>query len=109
MRRPFAVHKTRPVICIEVGPRAPGQGKIDPGRERVALIVVEEEVACVRRLEIGKASADAARALRILMRVGGVELNASGHAWRGCGAFPAADAGTIDGERKEDMEFPRTS
>jgi hypothetical protein len=40
---------------------------------------------------------------RILEGIGGVELRAASGARRICRGFPAADAGTIDGERKKDV------
>jgi hypothetical protein len=40
---------------------------------------------------------------RILVGIGGGELRAASDARRICRGFPAADAGTIDGERKKDV------
>ena len=103
MLRAFAVDKAGAVIGIEVGPHPPGQLQVEAGGKRVALVVVEKEIAFVGRLEIGKTAGYAARALGVLVRVGGVELGASGDAGRVRRGFPATDAGTIDGERKENV------
>ena len=65
--------------------------------------MIEEEVAFVRRLEIGEAAGDPAGAFRVLMRIGSVELGASRNTRRVCRAFPSPDAGAIDGEGKENV------
>jgi hypothetical protein len=46
---------------------------------------------------------NAASALRVLMRLGGVKLDAAGDARRVHGGFPAANAGAINGEWKENV------
>ena len=107
----FAIDKTGAVVSVEVSPGAPRQREIDPGRERVALVVIEEEIAFVRRLEIGKAAGDPTSAFRVLMGIRGMELGSS-LAMRGefVVRFPSADAGAIDGASgKENVELPRMS
>ena len=68
--------------------------------------MIEEEIAFVGRFEIGKASSDPARAFRVLVGIGSVELGASCDARRVRGGFPAADAGAINGEREENIGIP---
>ena len=101
--RAFAIDKTGAVVCVEVSPGAPRQREINPGRECVALVVIEEEVAFVRRLEVGQAASDSARAFRVLIRISRMKLGASREARRVHRAFPSPDAGAIDGEGKENV------
>src|SRR6266436_9518762 len=103
MFRAFSVDKAGAIVGVEVGPQAPRQLQIEAGGEGVALVVVEEEVAFVRRGKIGKAAGYAAGTLSVLMRVDGVELGECGDPGRGRGAFPAANASTSNGKRKENI------
>src|SRR3954447_5372003 len=71
--------------------------------EGVALIVVEEEIIVVLwRSEIRKTTGDAAASFGVLVRVSKVGANASEDLRRAECRLPAADAGTVDGEREED-------
>ncbi len=74
MLRAFSVHKARAIVDIEVGPGMPWQLEIDAGRKRVALIVIQKEIAFVRWFEISQAAGDSARAFGVLVGIDGVEL-----------------------------------
>src|SRR6266849_4806883 len=65
--------------------------------------MIEEEIALARRGEIGETAGYPAGAFGVLMGEGGVELSASGDPGRGCCGFPAAYAGTSDGEREKNI------
>src|SRR6478752_1240491 len=93
----FAIDKTGAVVCVEVSPGSPRQREVDPGRKCVALVVIKEEVAFVRRLEIGEAASDSAGAFSVLIRIGGMELSASCEPRRVHRPFPSPDAGPLDG------------
>src|SRR6478752_6331729 len=101
----FAIDKTGAVVCVEVSPGAPRQREIDPSREGVALVVIEKEVAYVRRLEISEAAGNSAGAFRVLIGIGGMELGASCEPRRVHRAFPSPDAGALDGEGKENVRI----
>src|SRR5882757_4426765 len=103
MSRAFAVHKARAIVGVEVGPNAPWQLQIEAGGNRVALIVVEEEVTFVGRREVSEAARDAARAFGILVGVGGMNLSTAGDLRRIRGGFPAANARASDGQREKDI------
>jgi hypothetical protein len=106
MGRTIAVEKAGAIVDVEVRRRTPGQPQIEAGRERVALVVIEEEVALVRRLEIGEAAADRAGALGVLVRVSKVEAREVGDRGRFGAGFPAANAGAGDGQREKDVGVP---
>src|SRR5450432_4237841 len=103
MLRAFPVHKARAIVDIEVGPDVPWQLEIEAGRNRAALIVVEEEITFVRWFEIGQAAGHSPRAFGVLMGINGVELCEPSDSGRICGGLPSAYAGAIDSEWKENV------
>ncbi len=85
----------------------PWKLKIEPSRERVALIVIEKEVTLVGRRKVSETSGDSTGALRVLMRIGKVEFGAARDDGRIDTAFPAANPRVRDREREEDIGIPQ--
>ena len=89
----------------------PGQRDVAAEVEGVALVVVESAVAGDRRGiadvggEVGEAAGDGASGGGGLVRIGEMNLGAVGEARRTEGDFPAADNGSFDGEREEEIRF----
>src|SRR6478752_7471521 len=103
MLRAFSVHKARAIVDIEVGPDMTWQLEIEARRKRAALIVIQKEITFVWWFEIGQAAGHSARAFGVLMGIDGVELCQPGYPGRVCGSLPSANAGPIDGKRKENI------
>src|SRR6185437_2079978 len=68
MRRAVPVKKSRSVTHIGGDPGAPRQSHVEASAERVALVVVEKEIAKWWGCEIGETAGDSALALRVLVR-----------------------------------------
>ena len=109
MFRAFAIEKAGAVIHVDVSPGAPRQREIDAGRERLALVMIEEEDTFFRRFEISQAAGNGARAFGILMGIGGMKLRASSEARRVNRAFPSPNRARSMVSGKKILELPRMS
>src|SRR5437667_11955916 len=85
----------------------PWKLKIEPSRERVALIVIEKEVTLLGRRKISELAGDSAGSLRILMRIGEVEFGAAGDVGRIDAGLPAANPSMRDRKCEEDIGIPQ--
>ena len=74
----------------------------EAGAECVALIVIEQERVIRRRLEVRQSTADAALALRGLMRIRAVHVQVSPDARGAQRQFPSIDHRAVDRDGKED-------
>ena len=89
----------------------PGQRDVTAEVECVALVVVEGAVAGDRGGiadvggEVGEAAGDGASGGRDLVGVGQVNLGAMGEARGTQRDLPAADEGSFDGQREEEIRF----
>ena len=85
-----------------VGPGVPRKSYVDPGVERVALVVIEEEAT--GRREIRQPAADGAKALGELVGVSEVKLRAPAacRGERSVASVPRMRA-FVDGEREENI------
>src|SRR5262245_20554319 len=95
----LCVREPRTVIHVSIGPCVAGKIDIEASAERMALIVIQEETLLGRR-KIGQATGDRSEALRILMRIGAVKLNAAEYVWRSYRRLRTTNTRTIDGERE---------
>src|SRR5882724_11882162 len=88
-------------------PGTPGQVDVEAEVQRVALVVVEEEIGAVLwRNEFGESAAHAAASFCILVRVGKVRFYPA-DLRRAQGRLPTAHAGAIDSQREEDVGIPQ--
>src|SRR5438552_17465025 len=85
----------------------PWKLKIEPSRERVALVVIEKEVTLLGRRKISEPAGDSAGFLRILMRIGEVEFGAVGDGRRIDAGLPAANRRMRGRKWKEDLGLPQ--
>ena len=74
VRRPVALQKSRPVTNGDRGPPSRGDLRVHSGRQRVALVVVQEEEFIRGRLESRESAGDAAFAFDPLVGVREVRL-----------------------------------
>src|SRR5205807_2964881 len=81
----------------------PGKLEVRSRTERVALVVIEEEISLLRRREVGEPTGDRSCAFGILMRVGQMELYATGNSRRVGAGFPSTETSAVDGQREEDV------
>ena len=65
--------------------------------------MIEEEIALIRRFEVGQAAGYAACAFSVLVRIDSVELGQPGDPGRIRGSFPSTYARPLDGEREENV------
>ena len=69
-----AIHEARSVIQIAGCPCPERQRHVEIRVQRVALIVIEKEVAAIARREVRQPTSDGAFSLRMLVRVSEIEL-----------------------------------
>jgi hypothetical protein len=106
MRRPIRTQKSRPIIEIECTIRMPRQSSVEPGRQRVSLVMVEIEPAHRRWTEVRQAPCDRPKPFRLLVRIHKVSVVAIQHQRRANIRFPAGDACRLNRQRKENIRIP---
>src|SRR6185369_4935610 len=106
MRRAIAIEEARPVGNVERAPNAPGQGHIESGRQRVALVVIEETKGFFAKFVAHQSTCNAAAPLCKLVRVREMPRGDSANAWRRRRHFPAANPGTPQRQREKDVGIP---
>ena len=102
----IAIEKSGTVVHVHGGPTAPRKLEVRSRTERIALVVIEEEISLLRRREVGEPTGDRSCAFGILMRVGQMELNSTGNSRRVGAYFPSTETGAVDGQREEDVGIP---
>src|SRR5690349_12461111 len=101
-----SVEEPRAVGQVRRRPTPPGQRNLPAKAERVALVVVEVEIAgALRNLEVSETAGHGAGALHPLPRVGEMQLGAAQQARRAHAGLPAANASALDGQREKNIRI----
>src|SRR5947208_1202031 len=106
MFRPFTIEKSGAVRNISGRGDLIGKRRVEAHAERVALVVVEGAKAAIfaKLPRIGEQSAsDLARAFDGLIGIGEVNVKAFRDARRSHCGFPAVNARSLNGQRKENV------
>src|SRR6185369_9835565 len=104
----IAIEKARSVGNVKRAPHTPRQSHVETGRQSVALVMIEETKGLFAKFVAHQSTCNAAAPFRKLVRVCEMPRGDSANAWRRRTHFPAANPGTLQGQRKKDVGIPES-